>query len=43
MNGTLNLKGLEWPALDWFQDIPKNAYTNLEEMEKDFIESFSLW
>ena len=33
---------LDGPALDWFQDIPKNAYTNLEEMEKDFIEAFSL-
>ena len=33
---------LDRPALDWFQDIPKNAYTSLEEMKKDFIEAFSL-
>ena len=33
---------LEGPALDWFRDIPKDAYTNLKEMEPDFIEAFSL-
>ena len=33
---------LDGPALNWFQDIPKNAYTNLEEMEKDLVEAISL-
>ena len=36
------MMNLDGPTLDWFQDIPKNAYTNLEEMEKYFIEAFSL-
>ena len=46
MSGIRNLKDLgmtlDGLALDWFQDIPKNAYTNLEEMEEYFIEAFSL-
>ena len=33
---------LDGPTLDWFQDIPKNAYIDLKKMEKDFIEAFSL-
>ena len=28
-------------ALSWFQAIPKNTYSNLEAMEKAFIEAFS--
>ena len=35
----MTLDGL---ALDWLQDIPKNAYTDLKEMEKDFIEALFL-
>ena len=33
---------LDGPALDWLRDIPKNSYTNLEDMENKFIEAFSL-
>ena len=33
---------LDEPTLDWFRDIPKNAYKNLEDMEKEFIEAFFL-
>ena len=33
---------LDGHVLSWFQDIPKNAYTNLEEMEKYFVKIFSL-
>ena len=33
---------LEGWALDWLRDIPKDAYANLEEMEPNFIEAFSL-
>ena len=33
---------LEGLALDWFRDIPKDAYANLEEMEPKFIEAFYL-
>ena len=32
---------LDSVALSWFQAIPRNTYSNLEDMEKDFIEAFS--
>ena len=33
---------LDGAALDWFQDLPKGAYTNLDQLEPDFIKAFSL-
>ena len=29
-------------ALDWVRDLPKGAYTYLDQLEPDFIEAFSL-
>ena len=33
---------LDRAALDWFRDLPKGAYTTLDQLEPDFIEAFSL-
>ena len=33
---------LDGAALDWFRDLPKGAYTNLDQLELDFIEAFLL-
>ena len=33
---------LDGAALDWFRDLPKEAYTTLDQLEPDFIEAFSL-
>ena len=33
---------LDGAALDWFRDLPKGAYTTLDQLEPDFIEAFSL-
>ena len=32
---------LDGAALDWFRDLPKGAYTTLDQLEPDFIKSFS--
>ena len=32
---------LDGAALDWFRDLPKGAYTSLDQLEPDFIEAFS--
>ena len=33
---------LDGAALDWFRDLPKGAYTTLDQLEPDFIEAFLL-
>ena len=33
---------LDGAALDWFRDLPKGAYTTLDQLEPDFIKAFSL-
>ena len=33
---------LDGAALNWFRDLPKGAYTNLDQLEPDFIEAFLL-
>ena len=33
---------LDGAALEWLRDLPKGAYTTLDQLEPDFIEAFSL-